>query len=424
MKNETLHDSNRIKTIDLFIILLLSLLCFGYLGVLRSYQSYIISVAMLIIITLIIFKQFSLKKISVLWGILYLYIIINAINLNLELGIKYIIILTVGVMLLMLSKKVSFYEKLMDIFEIIAVVFAIVTLLNVVYPDIVIVYLGFMIPTSQIGTIRSNLFWGGFPGLAGELSYNAFCLAIGFGVIFGKFISRKKQKNKNIILLLLMFVAIFLTAKRSFLLIVPSAAMLIFFLVSFKGKGSKKILCVITIMLLPIIYELFLSRIITDLLNKGQDTIDLSNRDFFWNIAIKMIKNKPIFGNGINSYDIFFNRATGHEGYAGAHNSYLQITAELGIFGSVMYFGIVYGLAYRTIKALNWAVKSNKETELYLITISLFIQLVCIIYAISGNPFYQQQQLLVYFLFAGIAIKMIYTQKISIRNSENERRCS
>lgn len=408
---------NKTKLTDMFIILLLLLLCFGYLGLLRTWQIYICVAVMMVFIIFMILNRFPLRKLSILWGALYCYIIINALLLNHERGIKYIIIFTVAIMLLMLSKDQTFYKKLIDIFGLFSVIFAIATVINAFYPEIVIKYLGFMIPPSQIETIIFNLEWGGFPGLAGELSYNAFCLSIGFGIFFGKILSGQGGKTKNIAILILLYVGILLTVKRSMILIIPCIAMLIYLIVMVKSRGWKKVIPILILILSPVIYEIFLSETISNILNKGQDTIDLSKRELYWNIAFDMIKDNPIFGSGINSYDIFLNRATGIEGYAGAHNSYLQIISELGVVGATLYFILIFGIAYRTLKALIVATKFNRKTELYLVTASLFIQLVCLFLALTENPLYQQQQLLTYFMFVGIALKIINNQKTSLEDT-------
>jgi O-antigen ligase len=90
----------------------------------------------------------------------------------------------------------------------------------------------------------------------------------------------------------------------------------------------------------------------------------LANEDriIMYKTAIQMIKAHPVIGVGVNTfvsnYPNYkvpeFNIITPNKSYA--HNSFLQITAEVGFLGLVIFIWIIYaflkecGFAYRKIK--------------------------------------------------------------------------
>lgn len=73
-----------------------------------------------------------------------------------------------------------------------------------------------------------------------------------------------------------------------------------------------------------------------------------------WNIGMEMIKDKPFFGHGINTFMRVFQAYRGS--FAAptyAHNCYIQLAAETGIVGFVCFVWIVikiFGEALRTIR--------------------------------------------------------------------------
>ena len=243
MKMNPLKIENERNSIDILIISLLTLLCYGYLGILRSRYNYIVVLSLMLLLLIVALKKFVLRRVSPLWGALYIYIFLNAVFLNPQQGIKYVIVLSLGLILLNISRDIAFYEKLLNVFGVISIIFAFATIINSFYPDIIIKLFGFIIPQDQVETYRFNLSWGGFPGLAGELSFNAFCLSIGFAAFFGKIISKKEHKITNILFLILIYYSITLTAKRSFMLIIPAIVCIYLYAIFFnKAKDKRRFL--------------------------------------------------------------------------------------------------------------------------------------------------------------------------------------
>ncbi len=105
---------------------------------------------------------------------------------------------------------------------------------------------------------------------------------------------------------------------------------------------------------------------------------------------IEAIRQKPVFGNGVNSIGNFtYKRRLGH-------NIYAQMWVEQGIIGlGILLAAIFYNIYIthiRMMKNIKW---EAKNISYYF---SLFIQVFIIIYGFFGNPIYDYNIAITYFL--------------------------
>jgi O-antigen ligase len=84
---------------------------------------------------------------------------------------------------------------------------------------------------------------------------------------------------------------------------------------------------------------------------------DISNgRSHFWSVTLEIIRDYPIFGAGFNAYGVAF---THYDTWNGslrieqAHNDYLQIFADAGIFGFICAVAFVYFLFRQGLEKIN-----------------------------------------------------------------------
>ena len=104
-----------------------------------------------------------------------------------------------------------------------------------------------------------------------------------------------------------------------------------------------------------------------------------------------MFKENPITGVGLNSFDVRFNLSgirPIYYDFAGAHNSYIQLLGETGIIGIILFLGAIMASIKKAISFSDF----NKDNVMYVL-ISLGILFALMIYALTGNSFYQPQQL-------------------------------
>lgn len=91
-----------------------------------------------------------------------------------------------------------------------------------------------------------------------------------------------------------------------------------------------------------------------------------SGRDDTWNVALKLIKDSPLFGVGVGTY---INVATGVYNFGGlSHNTYLQLAAEWGLPITVFFFGSVFLLVIKNT--------TDNDKIKFTITSMLFVLLI------------------------------------------------
>jgi O-antigen ligase len=84
---------------------------------------------------------------------------------------------------------------------------------------------------------------------------------------------------------------------------------------------------------------------------------DISNgRSHFWSVTLQIIRDYPIFGAGFNAFGVAFTRYDTWNGslrIEQAHNDYLQIFADAGIFGFACAVAFVYFLFKQGLGKIN-----------------------------------------------------------------------
>ncbi len=386
---------------------------FGYTGILRQEQYFIFTISLFILGLGFIFNLFYIHKPKLIFLILSFYLVLNVMFSFPAVGYKYLLIFFTGAIFYLKKWETGTLKRLFHIFQIVTLLFLFFTFLNYLYPSIILNIFGKIMSEKQVQTYQFGLLWG-VPGIPGELSFNAFVLSIGYGQQLNLLFLKEKRVDKLIgfIITILYIIGIIMTSKRSAILLLPFITLAILLPRFFtKLTLSKFFLLISSISLLPILVGQFLLNKIEVILLSGKGNSPLSNRELYWNIALNMIKEKKFLGHGLNSYDLRFNQLRNHSGFAGAHNSFLQIVAELGAFGGMIYIlFIVYNLFF-SIKVHIATIKENKKFESYVSGCSIFVQILCIGVGMSESVFYQPQQLFTYLLFSGLCFSLEFRGK-------------
>ena len=422
-----------IVRLDLFYKYLIDLLlifiiigCFGYVSSLYVYHATVKYMGVLLIYSLFMMYVFRkhIQKLPTVWLVTWLYISISTIFLNFPNSFRYLVVFSLGVVLLKLSTVSSrLFCNIPKLFIAIGVVFSLITLAQIVIPSLFDVILR-IVQNEELymQTLEYRERFGAYCGIAGESSFNAFCIALGILCLVSSLYVSRKRKYLKILFIGIMYYSILLTGKRSFLLMIPMIILSLFFMQSMIDKNKKNVtICIVLMFVLPLIFYSFLGNLVMDILASGKGrnygaAVDLSNRELFWAIAFKMFKTSPIFGHGMMAYDNYYNDFFNHDyTFAGAHNSYFQLFAEMGFLGGVIYVYAIFISFFKTVVYTKHIMMVKKNNLKFLMYSSLCIQAMCIIYCWSGNPFHRPQQLLTYFVALGIGLYAYKLEKIKIK---------
>jgi O-antigen ligase len=147
--------------------------------------------------------------------------------------------------------------------------------------------------------------------------------------------------------IILMSIAILLTRSLGALLSLFPALFIYFYL---RNKSKRKIL-ILLLLGLAVIGVIF---VIRTLAHKEhlQPLFSAIARLGYWEDSIAIIKARPLAGIGIGNFNLIWSRY--------AHNSYLQIWAEMGIFGIISILWLITAIFKTALKNLKDAVRTKE----------------------------------------------------------------
>ena len=357
-------------------------------------------------------RKIEITKITFGWGLLLLYVCLSGL-MNFPQGLLYAAMFSACVVCMHVQLDERAYRLLWKLFTGVGVLLAVSVLLQKFFP-------GFF-----YAALQKWFFWGNqaemvylsgavakhYTGLFIEPSLTGFYLGIAFCLVYGKlFFSAQKSSFVwcvgRICLLGLFYYALWETQKRSMILAISFLSLLFGCAALVKKPTRTRICTAIAGGVVLVLCWSFLAEQISLLLTKGTaQQIELSAREPLWQLAWQMFRQSPFVGNGANSYDVAFN-ASGIRNYffefAGAHNGYLQLLAEWGLLGVLLFFPLLFRQVLKGVK--NGLLRSEapgQEWSFGALSGIAFIM----IYALSGNPFHQPQELFTLFILLGVLKK-------------------
>ncbi len=177
--------------------------------------------------------------------------------------------------------------------------------------------------------------------------YNDFgsYLVVVSSLLFALLLSPKMLKAKTyslLILAMLSITAIFLTLSRgSWIALVASCILL----AALSGKDFKRLIPIFLVAGAMFLFPLFCERLLF-VFKEGGD----SDRFRIWLAAWKMINEHPFFGMGVGTFMANFSKYEPNLYISYAHNCYLQIWAETGIFSLLSFMVFIASLIYLGVK--------------------------------------------------------------------------
>lgn len=121
-------------------------------------------------------------------------------------------------------------------------------------------------------------------------------------------------------------------------------------------------------------------------------------------MAIEAFKNNPILGIGWGNFRALTYGKLKWAEQAHVHNTYLQLLAETGIIGFCIYMCWFIYMFKMVIKEFTYMKKHRKDDSLFLMIFSLGYQTFFYMYCMTGNPLYDFETYIPYYIACAIAI--------------------
>jgi O-antigen ligase/Tfp pilus assembly protein PilF len=276
-----------------------------------------------------------------------------------------------------------------------------------------------------------------YRGYTGNINILAYIMLIKYPfLIYFNFIKKGNFKFNFILKCIITFIITSIFATRSAIISLLTISALIYLLTYIYNRhvqSNYKIRSLFKIIFLPLIIAFLLNNIQTFIFNTGSvqsrlatfsnisADFSLDSRFKYYSSAIQSFLEKPLFGKGIGSWEyesIKYAKEdlTDYVVPYHAHNDYLEILAETGFLGFVLYFGIII---IPLIYLFKYFFNKNTSKELKLFSVFFIASLVVyLIDSMFNFPFDRAvQQIHLAFILATIII--LFKFKFSTLRNNN-----
>ena len=273
------------------------------------------------------------------------------------------------------------------------------TYLSVIAPNVMLNVAKMFFSGEALDTYTQLFKGGSYAGLYGQTAVNAHAITIFLAFIVTSLFSENRVKL-NYALLAVGIIALFLTKKRSFLLANVIAALVTFIENSRSDKSKMKIVSRLLFLVIAAFLVIRYAPATQGIMEKMmalENAGDITNgRIVSWEDTIEIWKQSPIFGIGTNVMNKGYGIST--------HNVYIQLLAEMGIFGAISYVLLLWTSFRRSEKIYQDILKDealvNEKKSIY--GVSIYMQVIFIVYSFFGNPVYGINYMLPYIVFVGV----------------------
>lgn len=265
-------------------------------------------------------------------------------------------------------------------------------------------------------TYQPGTYYGAYgyrAGIADHYSQNGTYIAIVAITLIAVFLSLTDKRKKKIygLMAIVAVAALLLTTKRAHLMFGVAAVIITYYAVNpskiFYRTFKLMIVLVVLLIVGSIVIDMVpqLGETFLKIQNVGNDTSS-TTRILMWQYAWRTFLEHPLFG--IGWFGIKYSSLTNTiiDATTGCHNIYLELLAETGIIGFLV-FAIAAGSAvivsYKNIQYIN----RQKEYFEYkgTMTMSFIIQIFCLIYGLTGNMIYDRT---FHFYIIAVAISLSF----------------
>lgn len=253
-------------------------------------------------------------------------------------------------------------------------------------------------------------------GFTSQTAVAAQFIVLGIMVVLYLYPLNKTKAKRVLSIIEIVFLAggLLLTGKRSPLLNLSAALIIVDMLTVRRDKRGNRLLAVALGLIIALTAFYFLSPLFSGSRNSilrfmeyanAEDIGEMSNGRFaLFSYAISEFLRRPILGIGWENYSRLY-------GITGVHNIYLQLLCECGIVGFVL---AVYGMLYALFDTIHMLkiMRSNADSiQVLLLKCSVFIQIYTLVYGLFGNPLYDQNYLMMYCMGLLFATVVYFSQR-------------
>ena len=312
--------------------------------------------------------------------------------------------------------------RTVKIIAICGVIFSSASFFFYIFPDVyiqeIVPHLEDYLQSHAVIMLKSNR----YPGLTGHYSTNGIYLAFGVGAALAIYLAYNKGiwRKISLICFILGVGALLLIGKRAHLVFSLGSCFLIYWIANNRNQ-SRRIMKVFGMIIIGAVILVVVVNQIPGLSNTFERFVETaSSGDFFmargtfYVEAIEQFKANPIFGVG---WRTMMSEVIGCD----VHNIYLQLLAENGLLGFLLYVCmLVYGIVISS-KEFNWASKNRDKisADCYaLLAFATFYIYFFVIYGMTGNPLYDEQTYYVFMISYG-SIFYAHSNNSMVRKMKN-----
>ena len=251
-------------------------------------------------------------------------------------------------------------------------------------------------------------------GLVGNYQFSGMMMSISFIIFLIDYYSEKSLMN--LFGVTLTAITLLTSGKRSFTALIFISYIIIYLLYNNKRNNIKflKLTSFLTIGLILAYLCVPAVRLVVERVQEYSGDTTYNGRLYYWLAALEIFSLNKFFGIGIGCFslyfDHYFHRSGNLEAYD-AHNVYIQLLAETGIIGEILFVSLFLVCLIKTLALLKKNIIKNDLKCKVVLSYSLLLQIWFICYCMTGNPLYGANQSFFYFS----AIAMMFSSKIYIK---------
>lgn len=358
-------------------------------------------------------RKFKLTIVGVLTLLFLCFVVVNRGKALLTGGgSSWLVVFTLTAILGVLLKLDTdewfiYIAKLVAVF---GLIHALATIAFLMFPGF---YSGWFKPSFYAGVITANDYKS---GLTSHYSMNGMYLA--WGLISSFFLSQlstARNKKQWVVFSMIILIGLLATTKRAHL-VFGLAACLVMYILFNRESGSFGVLFklfIVAVLLLLVLYfvSLYIPAIsaVLDRFQGMSDDETFGGRSDYYSICIEMWKESPLTGHGWGS----FTQTLYQSGISDlkrlylagnltqkAHNVYLQLLAEEGAMGLLLFFILAFTGVARAFLCVGQKRTAEQRIDRAdsLGVLSVGVQVFFLMYCITGNPLYDLVEYSIYLL--------------------------